>query len=187
MFSFRSKEKQKLNAATLAEVLVVLAISATTLITIAQLTVQLLVTVKNNEIFDYTTGIAIQALEVAKSPDDIILTSAQPIFNVEGNYSIDLESNPARLYKQSDIVGAAEGKITECAADSPYFIEVDIAEAIGGANPNVCMQVIIKDGTNRLNQDYYEIETVTIAQLGTEKRVNNIIGYRRGEFDVQRQ
>lgn len=171
----------------MAEVLVVLAITATTLITIAQLTVQLLVTVKNNEIFDYTTGISIQALEVAKSPDDVILTSAQPIFSIEGNYSIDLESTPAKLYKQSDIVGAGGGKITECNTGSPYFIAVDLAEAIGGANPNVCMQIIVRDATSRLNQNYFEIEAVTIAELGTDKRVNNIIGYRRGEFEIERQ
>ncbi len=179
-----SSSQKNLKAATLAEVLVVLAIAATTLVSIAQITVQLLITVKNNEIVDYTTGISIQALEVAKNAEDIIVTAPVQFSRVEGSYSIDLEANPAVLSRQQS-GGFGSEKIIDCPLSSPYYIEVDIAGELGGPNPNVCLQIQVRQTTSQVGQQYYEIEATTVTVLGNETRVDSIIGYRRGEFDIQ--
>lgn len=176
--------KQKLAALSLAEVLVVLAIAATMLVSIAQLTVNMMVTVKNNEIIDYTTGISLQALEVAKSADDVILTSSSQIIRAEGNYSIDLGQNPAVLFKQSDIIGPSS-RITDCNPSSDYFIDVNLTQTFGGLDPNVCMQIIIEEKKSSLNQDYYALEALTITVLGTNKEERSVTGFRRGDFDIR--
>lgn len=180
------KFSRKFRAATLAEVLVVLAIAATTLVTIAQITVQLLVTVKNNEVIDYTTGIAIQALEIAKNAEDIIVTSSVDFSRVDGSYSIDLDANPAVLTRKDGQTGFGSDSITDCTVGSPYYIDVDIAgQVTGGTNPNVCLQILITQATSTVDQQYYQVEAVTVTVLGNETIVDSIVGYRRGDFDIQ--
>jgi hypothetical protein len=183
---FNKYFKKKLSAVSLAEVLVVLAITAVTLVSISQLTVQLLVTIKNDEVLDYTTGISIQALEIAKSAEAINLVSDTPIASPAGFYTIDFDSVPATLRRVSALGGGTTSEsISDCNIGSEYYVRVDVPEA--GVQPVVCMQIILTEEQDSLRQSYYLIEAVSVTKLGDEVRINRLKGYRRGEFNIYGQ
>jgi hypothetical protein len=183
MFSkFKKLDNLNLPAVSLVEVLVVLAIAATTLVTISQLTVQMLVTIKNDEINDYTTGVALQALEIVKTADDLVFTRPDAgQSGIYGAYRLDLVASPPTLTMVTATATSTSGgvpPIQECTAGSAYYVSID-AQAVGGLSPLICMQVIVKSATNTIRQEYLQMDIVTVTKLGERTKVDIISGYRR--------
>lgn len=165
----------------LVEVLVVLALVATTMVAAAQLSVNALRSIKNNEVKDYATGLLVQALEVAKSPDDINIYTTSALASYNGTYS--LERGPTGTGYVLSYSSPSTTQISSCASDSIYAI--DISAQFNVPVPKVCLQVVIT-ANQGLAGNYYQISATTIYTLEGETIRETVIGYRRNEFKVQR-
>jgi prepilin-type N-terminal cleavage/methylation domain-containing protein len=172
------RNKRKLKGVSLVEVLVVLAIVAATMVSAMRLSVTSLAQVKNNEIIDYATGIMLKALEVAKSPNTIKITSEGNLADYDGSYSLQTSGNDVALYRRNDYVE----QINSCDRDSAYYMSVDLGGA--ATPPIVCMQLNVQEKTG-LSGQYYELEARMVYIIDNETTTKSVIGYRISDFTTE--
>jgi hypothetical protein len=173
-----SHKSKNLPATSLVEVLVVLAIVASTMVAATQLSVRALIDIKQNEIEDYANSVMLKALEVAKSPSDINVTHLVTAGNYTGSYSSSLLNGKPVLYQQSPtIVGMGT-----CTSGSVYY--TPLTGVTGVTPPLACLQVQIQPKTG-LNSTYYEITSTISFQLSDQMVTKTIVGYRRNKFNEQ--
>lgn len=173
--------KKVFNAVSLVEVVVVLGIIATTLVSAAQLSVRMTRTIKDNEISDFTNGVVLQALEIAKSPAAVKLASAAGGGSSTGSYRLDRSGAQAVLWRESQTVN----RITNCTSASPYRVQIaDGSQQLLG-EALVCLQILIQPRQGAVRQSYFEIEAISVYQLSDQIVVNSGLGYRREAFSQQ--
>lgn len=169
----------KLSALGLVEVLVVLAIVGTTMVAAMQLATNSFVSIRDNQITDVATGILIQGLEIAKSPQDVRLTNEfGGVLDVEGSYWVNLTANPPVLWQESRSITDV---ITGCEKDSTYFMEIN--ENVLGVTPQVCLQIIIEEGDNR-GTVFYKVTSRVHYLTSRGGFTRTIQGYRRDNFEI---
>jgi type II secretory pathway pseudopilin PulG len=172
-----------LKAATLTEVLIVLGIISTTMIVAVSLIVNSLYELRNNETEDAANGIMIQALEIAKSPSDVVLSDATLLsasFDSTHYYSLSSENDQNFLQLQN------QNQMVDCSTNSVYRIQdvsavANTAQQEVLANVDICLQLII---TPRA-EGFYEITSKVAYPAREEYQVNFIKGMRYGEFTVR--
>jgi len=110
---------QTKKALGLVEVLIVLAIVGVTMVAAMQLTTGAFRSIRDNEITDLASGIILQGMEIAKSPQGVSLTSpGGTIFDPEGSYSLDTTQNPPMMIQQNS---GSDQLINTCNSTSPFF------------------------------------------------------------------
>ncbi len=174
----RNLNYKNLAATSLVEVLVVLAIVASTMIAATQLSVRALIDIKQNELLDYANSVMLKALEVAKSPADVNVTHLAVAGSYTGSYSSSLLSGKPVLYQQSPTIVA----MGSCSTSSVYY--TPLTGVTGITPPLACMQVQIQPKTG-LNSTYYEITVTITYRLSDQTVTDSIVGYRRNKFNEQ--
>lgn len=178
---FRLLSKKPLKAVSLIEVLAILVLTGVLLLATARMTSSLLIQLRNNEIEDYANGLALQALEAAKSPNNISV-SALP--NTSGSaYKILL--NPGGSSKLDRTVSfLASPNNSGCSTSNTYY--VNSAAVSGYGQVPVCIQIIIKTQTNPYNSTSYYQLTARVSYTIPSKSDNfDISSYRYAGFNVQ--
>ncbi|MEP7103472.1 MAG: hypothetical protein ABI721_02055 [Candidatus Dojkabacteria bacterium] len=164
--------KRNLKASSLVEVLVVLGIISSTILGSMLLVSNSFVVVRQNQTEDYVNGLAVNAMEIVKSPsnvfvsDDTFATNQQtsPVF-----FKLTKNTNGSYLEKTLD------QQITTCDANSQYKISSTTLNAAGAPEtqtntgftlPDVCVQVkILPIATSVVTngvQSYFEMTVVAI-------------------------
>lgn len=169
------RSNHRIKAASLVEVLVVLAIVATTMVAATQITVQAMISIKNNEIVDTATGVMVQAMEIAKSPDSVKVRSAAGLVtNFKGSYYLATDATGSALWKVTDLLTP----INTCDAASQYFVRIDVGDRVP---PKVCLQLIIEpqviSGTT-----VFAIQANLVYELTGKVESLSINGFRRDAF-----
>lgn len=186
--------KQKTKKATsLLEVIVVLAIISMTIVSSISLVARTRVQIKNNEITDQINGQVVKALEILKSPSDILVSNDANLTGA-GPYFFTL-SNPApnKYLLQYQFQGATFPVITSeqsatgatnpntnlpgCDNSSIFFVT-------GVLNFNYCQQVRIVPLTNiKTNQIYYQINVTLVYKNFINQNVYQTLStYRYDNF-----
>lgn len=165
------------NAFGLLEVLIVLAIAATTMIAATQIALNGYRAIKVNEILDYANGLMLQALEIAKSPTDVevVGVSQPPNFNASYRLSANASGKSVMSVVSTNIVNITP---TDCSTSSPYFVNVNVPNV---NEPLVCLQLVVTQRTN-FGVIYYEIRSRMVYNLDGQANTQELIGYRRNDF-----
>jgi uncharacterized membrane protein YgcG len=162
----------KFNAFSLVEVLAVLALTGVVMIAFGQMLVRLTTQISRNEISDYANGIMLQAMEIAKSPTNLVINDTPaPPANFQGSYALDFDSTPNRL----KLVTGTISQISTCTAGSSYQIAVEV-------NLPVCVQIIVQPGTSTGGKQYFQITTVVVYTQNGQPTVLTLSGYRHANF-----
>lgn len=161
------------------EVLIVLAIVAATMVAAMQVSIQSLRVIKQNEIGDYANSVMIKALEVAKSPANVQVSSSAQVTNFQGSYQLQAQGASAPvLWKISDSMVPITAN--SCSNSSPYYTDISAINTVG--NPVVCLQLIIRN-ISGLTGSAYEITSHLIYTIQDQQVERSIIGYRRNKFE----
>jgi type II secretory pathway pseudopilin PulG len=177
----------KLRAVSLVEVLVVLALVATSMVGVAGINVRAQLAVKDNETLDLGNGAMLQALELAKSPAGLeLITATGGRFTgaPAGNYSID-NNNRNSLVRRADSDRPLSAT-APCDSNSTYYVTPVIANRAPGSgkSPDICLQIIITAVRRPLSSDsYFEIRSTVLFELSSGPVVNQLIAYRREPFN----
>lgn len=162
----------------LIEILIVLAIIATTMLAATQISLNGIRAIKLDEVVDFANGMLLQGLELAKSPSTVRVFTLSGASNLNGSYRLQTASNGTTELR---MVTTTQTPLTlaQCTSSSAYF--VNITGATGVTNPQVCLQLMITARTN-LGVNYYEIRTRLVYNLGGQTLEREIYAYRRGAF-----
>lgn len=177
MSEFRKNKK----ALSLVEMLVVLLIMSTTILTALGLTLRSGLEIKENEVRDTVNGIIININESMKSPGSITLNNFTPAQFVAGvDYGFRVNSNGA-TYELTYVQGSTN--LTSCDAQSAYKYTVSISQS---TIQDVCILVKIRrlEGTV---PSVYEITTsslYTYNQPGASPVSSYLVTYRYDEFEI---
>lgn len=177
----KSLQKRHLKAVSLIEVLAILVLTGVLLLATARMTSSLLIQLRNNEIEDYANGLALQALEAAKSPNNISVTALP---NGSGSaYRILL--NPGGSSKLDRTVSfLAAPNNSGCSTSNTYY--VNSAAVTGYGQVPVCIQIIIKTQVNPYNSSSYYQLTARVSYTIPSKSDNfDLNAYRYAGFNVQ--
>lgn len=157
-------------AGSLIEVLVILAITAVSMVGIASVNNRTLIAIKDNETLDTANGIMVQALEVAKSPVRL------PVTGLTGSGRYALDPNTNSLLKRPD--GDADlSLVSECIPGSPYYVAINDADDTGR---NICLQLVITQRARPLGGlNYYEVNSRVLFSLSNGPVLNQLVAYRR--------
>jgi hypothetical protein len=154
--------KSRKKAYSMVEILVALVVVSGTMITSMSLFTSSLLSVKKNEVRNFSDGLAIKAFELLKSPKDIALpstiTTSPSYFRLTENNTLD-----ARSYED----------LANCSKFSGYYYVYtkgpnDIQEYV------VCLQIIIKKD---LVQPFYYITINTRPENSSDTTTLNTIRY----------
>jgi type II secretory pathway pseudopilin PulG len=163
---------KKLKALGLVEVLVALAIIGMTMVGAMQITTDAFRSIRDDEISDLASGFLLQGMEIAKSPQRVVLKdSFGTVTDPVGSYKIDVNQTPPALFKVST---ATDSLIRTC--NTNY--EVQISREIVGATPQICLQVIIQQA----NPNGYAIKSHVIFPTRTGQIETTLFGYRSEDF-----
>ena len=172
---------------SLVEILVVLAIISTSMVSVITINIRSQVLIKNNETFDLASGIMLQGLELAKSPGNVDIKSAfgQTLVDPVGKYSLSTSSGAYVQYivKQLDTDPSIDAPSFVCDNGSVYFIEVDEGEGIG--RPKICAQLVINRQKRQISgEPVYQVISKLLFDTPTGIEYTEVIGYRRGGFNL---
>lgn len=168
----------KLQASSLAEVLIVLGIISTTIIASTSLVINSLVTVRENEISDAANGLLVQTVEIIKSPSNIyvsdnIFTSG----SVGQTYYFRLKegSNSSASFLEYISGGSP---INTCTASSPYYKSLNLNN---NTSVNSCLQIQIKPvkANTKVN---YEITALIVYNIRSDTQIRYLRAYRTESF-----
>lgn len=162
----------------LIEVLVVLAIVATSMLAATQITFDGLRSIKLDEVVDYVNGSMLQALEIAKSPTSVEVVGTTAPANFDGSYRLQITPDGKGAMNR---VTTATTPLTlaNCSSSSPYFVNVQESNAV--QNPLVCLQLVVTQKQN-LGLNYYEVRSRIVYNLAGLTVEKEIVGYRRNSF-----
>lgn len=193
------QSKSRIAAAGLVEIMVVLAMIATSLVAVVGINVRSQLLIKTNETIENANGVMLKALELARSPEPIRVTSFSggQISNVAGKYSVVVgqDGNVSSIIKQLDADPTISANSFNCLESSAYAVSIDLfsrsangAPSGNASNALICAQVIVSPTTSQLGENaIYEVNSIVVYPTPQGKQTNNLIGYRRGEFVVEQQ
>ncbi|GAB4284866.1 MAG: hypothetical protein Kow0081_2300 [Candidatus Dojkabacteria bacterium] len=176
---FRKTKK----AATLPEIMVVLAIISTTLVVSIGILVRSLRTIQINNLEEAANSILIQSLEVAKAPVEVSTTTlpASTGFYTIGRLENGENSIPVLKFITNDIredfLTLRENII--CTENSDYYVSGIFPEQIGIP---VCLQLKIQNLGLLENTEYYKVTATIFYESPDGKLVRSIEGYRYNGF-----
>jgi competence protein ComGC len=172
---FKKENIKSKKAASLTEVMIVLGIISTTLVTSVNILISSLIKFQINEIEDTANTIMLEALEIAKSPSSILVSENVTSTNTEQYYSLLKEDGRNILAKEFDELGS------RCSKDSIYFLDQIITDT--SRELVICLQIKITPNIGLTNKQFYEVESKIIYNLpGQRVGSNTIKGYRYEEF-----
>jgi len=168
-------------AVGLVEVLIVLALVATTMVAATQVTVQSLIKIKEDEVNDYVNGLMIRVLEAAKSPQTLTIDNQLTgLSDFEGSYVLTIPdegtSTPAFTQEAIELTPIPEGS---CTTSSPY--SVTIPNLGNFTPPPVCLQAIVTELDGIDINPIFQITVRSVYSLSSGPVVRDIIGYRRAD------
>ncbi len=159
-------------AASLAEVMIVLGVVSTAMVASISVMVNSLVRIRVNDIEDSSNTVLIQALEIAKSPTGLIISTDISQRPVNNSIYLSLENND-RLS-----VRAGSGPLISCSETSIYNVN-DLLPDDVSASSQVCVQIEIIPRTGINGRRIYEIIARSSYIIpGGDVRANVIKGYR---------
>ncbi len=170
-------ERKKKKAASLAEVMIVLGILSTVLVASVSVLVNSMLRISINDLEDAANTIMIQALEISKSPVDVLvsdLSIQEAGFETTQNFSLDITDEGNVLQRQS------EGALTECTPNSVYNINSQVRDI--QTKSNICLQVRITPLEGLDGIRVYRLESEVVFRTPKETRSNSIIGFRYRQF-----
>lgn len=167
----------------LIEVLIVLAIVATTMLAATQITLNGMRAIKLDEIVDFANGIMVQGLEIAKSPTTVEVVVSTVPANYNGSYRLQTNADGSSVLR---LIDSSQTPITlaQCTSASNYFIRIE--NATGVQNPQVCLQMIVTQRQS-LGLNYYEVRSRLVYNVGGQTVERDIYSYRRGSFTYRVQ
>jgi type II secretory pathway pseudopilin PulG len=174
-FNKLTNHSKYLPALSLVEVLVVLGLVSVSMVGIAGINVRSQIAVKDNELIDAANGIMLQALELAKSPTQLKISSTDNTTNINGTYAIDKTQPDTLLERPSS--DAILTSTSTCNTASPYFVSVSSTNP-----PLICLQITFERKQRPLvNDNYYEVTSRVLFKLSRGPVLNQLVAYRRGE------
>lgn len=173
--------KLKFSAVGLVEVLIVLALVATTMVAATQVTVQSLIKIKEDEVNDYVNGLMVRALEAAKSPQILTINNdLTGLTDFEGSYTLLVPSEgadtPSFTQEAIELTPLPEGS---CTTNSPY--SVTIPNLGNFTPPPVCLQVIVAELEGIDVNSIFQITVRSVYTLSSGPVVREVLGYRRAD------
>lgn len=176
------KNKRKLPAIGLLEILIVLAIVSVTMVGAFQISLQGLRVVKNNEVADYANTLMLQALEIAKNPADVKVSSNSTITNFNGSYRLQrLADNTAVMWLVTTSLTPASG--STCSKNSTYYL--DISNSGATTSPSIiCLQLRVQQQQN-LGINVYQITSRVMYSLNGQVIEQEVVGFRRNAFQYK--
>jgi|GEM_PF-6458547 len=169
------KFNKKLFATGLVEVIVVLAILATTMVSIVIVTTRGLRQVKRDEIEDRAVGLQLRSLELAKSPATLTLPIKLQTGDIKNYYlqfpdasNAQGEVHPIEAVKSGDLT------LDNCSLNSEYHVVLENT-AKGEMYCNQ-MRIELKSASGK---NYYEVKSIIVYKSinGFEKK--ELLAYRR--------
>ncbi len=166
----------KLKGNSLVEVLIVLGIISTALVASVSVIVNSLIKVRVNEIEDSANSLLIQSMEIAKTPNTVVVNDGAINNNSVGTayyFTLQNASNQNTLQR----VTSSTTLINSCPANSPYN-----ANNFLGTNVdyNICIQLqIIYRGNEQ-----YEINSRVVYDINGRVSLNTIQGFRYTPFNI---
>jgi type II secretory pathway pseudopilin PulG len=175
----KNKQKKFKVATSLVEVLVVLAIISTTLISVTLLVVRAMESIKKDEIADDAMGNLIKALEIVKAPSVIKVDNVQTLvaFNTSNNFSLESTTGVYFLKYRSE----SALTLNNCDANSPYFLSRTLGGTIKDKSVQ-CLQLVIIPRNLGGGKVYYEINSILVYKSLNEFKMTSLKAYRYGEF-----
>lgn len=165
-------------AASLIEVLIVLGVISTVIVSAMSLLTSAMVRVINNEIEDAANLFIVQGMEFMKSPTQVKV-SAQPT-TTSSYYA--LVKNATAGNNTYTLVRQTGGVMTDCPAGSVYAIS-DL-QSLGYGEVRLCLQAEIKQTRLQDNKPVYEITTRIFYYVNGQLRGNYLKGYRYDAFST---
>jgi len=182
---FQTTKNKYKKAASLIEVIIVLAIVSFTIIASMALVARTRLEIKNNEIQDNANEVLLKALEALKSPSKVVLENSPSLTGV-GPYFFSLKEDQNGNYL---LKYQYPGQFTSlpktdntfefnqiCTSSNAFYLT-------NGQTFNYCQQVeispIIRAGVTR---ELYKVSTTIIYQTSTESKSETLISYRYGSF-----
>lgn len=165
----------KYKGGSLIEVLVILAITAVSMVGIAGVNNRTLIAIKDNETLDNANGVMVQALEVAKSPARLPISGLTGV----GRYSLDYTTNSLNRLADGEPDLTAT---SDCSVGSPYYVSIADPDDSGR---NICLQLTVVQRPRVLGGlNYYEITSRVLFYLSNGPVLNQLVAYRRAtEFN----
>ena len=164
----------KIKGFGLFEILISLALFAGGVISVTSLNVKTYGIIKNNELADFADRTMVKALEYFKTPttNDVQVqmegwTGTSPyIANTYITSIVDESSELIFAFKDHLIA-----PISSCDPASPFKLKTTVGSLYEGFN--ICEQTIIEKKING-----YKITSRVVYDIGSETRINQLIGYR---------
>jgi len=177
---FKNHYSKSLKAVSLIEVLAVLVLTGVLLLATARMTSSLLIQLRNNEVEDYANGVALQALEAAKSPNNISISELP--FSTGSAYRILLNPGGSSKLEQTSLRQGSPDNLG-CTTTNSYY--VNSAAVTGYGQVPICIQIIIKTQTNPYGAStYYELTARVSYTLPSKSDNFDLQAYRYGGFNV---
>jgi type II secretory pathway pseudopilin PulG len=177
----KNKQKKFKVATSLVEVLVVLAIISTTLISVTLLVVRAMESIKKDEIADDATGNLIKALEIVKAPSAIKVDNLQSLAALDNISKFSLESADGEYflrYRSQDTL-----TLGNCDGNSPYFLSRTLGGTIEDKTVQ-CLELSIIPRNMGGGKVYYEIDSTLVYKSLNEFKMTSLKAYRYGKFSL---
>jgi type II secretory pathway pseudopilin PulG len=204
------KPKSK-KAASLIEIIIVLAIVSFTIIASISLVARTRIEIRNNEIEDKANEVLLKALEALKAPTRVVILNDETLpqtsecrsgtgscFSGSGPYYFSLENvgssqagtnvyvlryQPTGTFDNWPEPGSDFDFTEVCSTGSgnPFYI-IDESEF------SYCQQVAITPIRSvRVTSEAYKVDTTIIYSIGGESKLTTLTTYRYGGFQLQTQ
>lgn len=167
-------------ASSLIEVLVVMAIIGTTIISAMSLAANSLINVRNNELEQYANTILIKTVEKLKSPTDIRVSGVDLTRSQTGQtYYYKLTETSGVLLLEQDIF---QTRLPDtCASGTAYYFQPSTIPEDSFTTP-VCIQVRIKPSVTTQGRRFYEIFSTIVYPIGPDTTVSTMKVFRYTDF-----
>jgi type II secretory pathway pseudopilin PulG len=184
------KNLKRYNALSLVEMLVVLLIVSTTVLSAFSLIIRSNLEIKENEIRDSINGVLVGINDVMSSNNEVSILNFTPVvFTNEVTYGFSVNSIMSADTESSlNYVGTGT-EIDSCSESSPYYFTQSFllnSEDVYSDLQSMCLQVLITPLLTTPRR--YEVRTVVVYSFNNgnaDPIVNNLITYRYGDFEIQ--
>lgn len=179
---------RKLKAISLFEVLISLIVISLTIVSTLAIFVQVNLKLRENEITSSANGINIKAIELLKSPSDVLLSSQlPPVYPSTGAfYSLKFDTAQQKTYFQYiSAASQTSNDLTTCTTTNQYYIDnqslindgssllicirfkiYESSQLINGKRPyNIEIKTMYGVSSNILKTDTYETVRVGVFKL----------------------
>lgn len=161
----------------LLEVLIVLAIVASTMVAATQISLEGYKAIKVNELTDYSNSVLLQALELVKAPGSINISAATQPNGFNGSYKLRTPSGTSgrvtldRISSSLTAIG-----VEQCSDTSPYYTATSDDSPL--PDPLLCTQIIVEEVTGSTGL-YRMTSRVVFTYEGVDYS-QSIVNFRQG-------